>query len=306
VAIAVDDTRVYWLTNGTRDAFGNYQADGALLATPLEGGPITTIAENLFTPDQLLLEPPYAYFMEQSSGTDRPAAIVRVPLAGGTIEPIAGDLSLARGLAIDGNDVYWLSSMTVEGEQSALYRAPKDGSGTPVMVMPGGDSSGNLLSSGGTLYWVDGAAVRAAPPGATEPTQVLGVLNAYALTGGTDIAMHGGRLYFLYVSFGEGGMGSVLPDGSGEAILRATMTDSYMYGLAVDASGAYFSYGVDPAIWVVMRTDLALGEAQTVLQADERLSFPQIALTDTALYLTAHGGEWGGPSGVVLRVPKPL
>lgn len=55
VALAANETALYWVEYGTRDSLGNYQHDGALKSVPLSGGEVTTVSASLPGPLQLWL-----------------------------------------------------------------------------------------------------------------------------------------------------------------------------------------------------------------------------------------------------------
>jgi hypothetical protein len=102
MAMVADDSNLYWVDYGTRDALGNYQSDGALSAYAFASGATTTIASSLPGPIDLGVTTTRAYVSVDGAplvGSPSVPRILRVPLSGGASETLqnAWAPALSRG-----------------------------------------------------------------------------------------------------------------------------------------------------------------------------------------------------------------
>lgn len=89
VALTANDSHIYWLEYGTRDALESYQRDGALMSYTLADGATTVLAAGLAGPMGLALTTSHAYvFIDGGPELNAPIhpKLLRVPLAGGSPE----------------------------------------------------------------------------------------------------------------------------------------------------------------------------------------------------------------------------
>jgi hypothetical protein len=112
MAVAADDTSVYWLAGGP---FTGDNAPGIVAKTPLAGGTTVTLASmqaSFGTPYGIAVGSGYAYFVTQTSlNTNGPSsgAIMKVPTGGGSAVTVMALADLPVAIAIDATSVYWIS-----------------------------------------------------------------------------------------------------------------------------------------------------------------------------------------------------
>lgn len=144
---------------------------GVVGSVPLQGGPATTLADDLFLPNGLALDETYAYF-----GTVD--GIFRVPQSGGDVEFIADALAW-RMQVVDGM-VYWLDHKSVPTElglreSMAIFRVPADGGKEPELLLRTFDHPGSLIVVGDRVFWTTNAQgeIWSMPLAGGTPTVVL-------------------------------------------------------------------------------------------------------------------------------------
>lgn len=159
MALAADDTRLYWIEYGTRDNLGNYQRDGSLKAFAFADATVTTIASGLDGPLDLGVTSSHIYVEVERPGVAVPSAstqpqLLRMPLAGGTFEVVQDP---ARPVRWDpwygfvnflgaGAQAFWTDDI-------ATYSISPTAGATPsALVTPGGSS---LAADATNLYYND-------------------------------------------------------------------------------------------------------------------------------------------------------
>jgi hypothetical protein len=184
-AMAADDTRLYWIDYGTRDALGNYQQDGALLSYGFADAKTTTVASDLPGPDALGVTSGHAYVAVDGGpliGSPVRAQLLRLPLAGGAQE-LVQDPVTPTSFAANGDQAFWSTS-------SGVYSATATGDVTLAHLF--NSCAGGLQADATDLYGSDCSnsifrftlAGSAPSAGATETqTSVVSPNYPYALGG---------------------------------------------------------------------------------------------------------------------------
>ena len=145
VALAANESHVYWLEYGTRDALGNALNDGTLMSYSLTDGTTTTLVAGLHGPMGLELTSTHAYVYIDGApliGSPTKPQLLRVPLAGGSAV-LVQDGAQHSGFAAAGSQAFWDTNAKV-------YSMLSDSSATPVVF-----SSNNervLASDATNLY----------------------------------------------------------------------------------------------------------------------------------------------------------
>ena len=170
VALAVDDTWVYWSISGP---------DGAVRRAPRAGGDPVVLATDLGYPQlRLVVDERNVYLVSSPGGLlklpkdgsgpaeplDEPATdvaalaaevywstgptIVRAPSTSGPSSTILQDLYGAEVLAVDALHVYFVDRLAGE-----LHRAGRDGSGERVLDAMIGDSGATIALDDEHIYW---------------------------------------------------------------------------------------------------------------------------------------------------------
>lgn len=141
--IAVDSTSVYWTDTYT----------GTVQKTPLAGGPITTLASSLQSPNSIALSNNSVY-VTTFTGPALQDTVQSVSLSGGVPQVIASGLPNVYGVAVDATSVYWSQSGSVGG---SIQKAPI--AGGPITILAGatdGVKAPTTVSvSGNAIYWSD-------------------------------------------------------------------------------------------------------------------------------------------------------
>jgi hypothetical protein len=114
-----------------------------------------------------------------------------VPIAGGTVKDLADASGKPLRLAVDAANVYWSENLG-----GAVMRAPKDGSGSPAVVVAATQPQG-LVVVGNTVYWVSNAdadqSIHAVPASGGMAT-TFATVGPY-LFGLSEIVTDGSNLY---------------------------------------------------------------------------------------------------------------
>jgi hypothetical protein len=122
--IAVDDAYVYWTQLGTQDVLGNYQDDGAVMRTPIEGGPITAIAEFQYHPAHIIVDETYVYWANYGLDYGEGKEIVSARKDGSVLpQAITEDIEYFGSLTQDDDYLYFLDA------DLGPRRLRKDGTG---------------------------------------------------------------------------------------------------------------------------------------------------------------------------------
>jgi hypothetical protein len=88
VGLAANDSHLYWLEYGTRDALENYLHDGALMSYSFADQTTTTVATGLDGPIRFGLTTTHAYISTYEQRVTGISHLLRVPLTGGTVEQV--------------------------------------------------------------------------------------------------------------------------------------------------------------------------------------------------------------------------
>lgn len=136
-AITATESRVYWVEYGTRDALGNYQHDGALLAYSPDDGTTTVLASGLEGPTAVEVTTSYAYVYvdgARPSGTPIHPQLLRVPVTGGTAV-VVQEGALPASFAATGSQAFWSSEYTQANQN--IYTMTSDSSAVVTEFVPG-------------------------------------------------------------------------------------------------------------------------------------------------------------------------
>ena len=199
VALAADDSRLYWLDYGTNEGSGGgggtYQHDGALLAYSFADRRTATIASGLDGPVQLAITTTHAYLSTYSDWPDDRSRVLRVPLTGGNAElvqeaPFSGPQDYVFATA--GSQAFWSDAV-------ALYSMTEAPDAIPTLLTSPDREAGpvRVAASDGldVFYWVfaEGRTpLRRTPIGNFAPTDV-----GVELPVSAGLALHGEGFYTL-------------------------------------------------------------------------------------------------------------
>lgn len=197
VALAADDSRLYWAEYGSRDALGNYQNDGALKASDFGGGTVATVAGNLPGPIDVKLTQTQAYVSVDGApliGSQTHRQLFRVPLSGGSPALVQVDISVYSLVAANDDSAFFIKENEkpagfVGTFDSSIYRwSAADATLTPLVTNASYccaaiDATDLFYGDSGT-----GTTWRV-PLGGGEPTPV-------GLTG-NPIALRGDSIYWI-------------------------------------------------------------------------------------------------------------
>jgi hypothetical protein len=172
----IEDSSPTLLASGTHLFWTDWKVQkddraGVVGSVPLQGGPATTLADDLFLPNGLALDETYAYF-----GTVD--GIFRVPQSGGDVEFIADALAW-RMQVVDGM-AYWLDHKSVPTElglreSMAIFRVSVGGGKEPELLLRTFDRPGSLIVVGDRIFWTTNAQgeIWSMPLAGGTPTVVL-------------------------------------------------------------------------------------------------------------------------------------
>ncbi|HYP98658.1 MAG TPA: hypothetical protein VER96_08290 [Polyangiaceae bacterium] len=215
-AMTASDSRVYWVEYGTRDALGNYQHDGALLAYSPDDGTTTVVASGLEGPTDVAITTTHAYVYvdgARPSGTFIRAQLLRVPLAGGNAE-LVQDGAIPASFAADGSRAFWSTDYTLPNQN--IYSMTSDSNAVPTTFVAG--DAFKLAIDGSDLYYKVGSGLMRTPTANAAPVAVNVSVGEYVL--------HDDSIYTLE-SVNGGLMLSLAPKTGGETTRVRALGYSY-------------------------------------------------------------------------------
>lgn len=208
-AMTANESRVYWVEYGTRDALGNYQHDGALLAHSPEDGTTSVIASGMDGPIGVELTTTHAYIYvdgARPNGTPARTQLLRVPLAGGTAE-LVQEGGLPASFAAAGSRPFWTTESNHPSPK--IYSLTSDSNPVPTEFLAG--YSYGLAVDATDLYYANGSGglMRAPLTGAAPVAVALSV---------GDFVLRDDAIFALERISGAGQMLSRVPKSGGEYV----------------------------------------------------------------------------------------
>jgi len=131
--LAIDANRIYWSED--------VEADGAVVAMPLGGGPPITLAAAQGAPRGVALDTTHVFWTATFDET-----ICRVPLAGGPFEVLSKGTAYPERLVVDGASVYWIGDYCVQKVRS---------SGGTAQRLPGDEFPNDLAVDETSVYFLN-------------------------------------------------------------------------------------------------------------------------------------------------------
>jgi hypothetical protein len=231
--LAVDATSLYFTVDP-----GGSPTGGSVQKMPLAGGPVTTLASGLLSPQGIAVDPSFVYWASEFGDT-----ITRLPLGGGTPVTLLSGVTGALGVAVDGSAIYF---SRISG--GAVWKAPLSG-GAPTLL-----ASSTTTPNDGAV----GIAVRATnlyfgTYSAVEEVSIAGGAVTTLVTGQNDaiaVAVDDTFLYWTNL-YGGGLMRKPLAGGPATSLLPGLST--YGDGIAVDAKAIYFAIADASNVSTILR-----------------------------------------------------
>lgn len=143
VAIAADETDVFWATAGPQ---------GGISAAPRTGGPTRQLAAKQPDPRVLRPDATHLYWLDRAAG-----AIFRVAKAGGSVETVTQGHPGVWDFALDDTRVFFSAS-----EAGKILAVPKAG-GDVEVVVEGLTQPRHVVIDGAAVYWEAGGVVQRLP-----------------------------------------------------------------------------------------------------------------------------------------------
>jgi hypothetical protein len=305
-ALALDDTRVYWLDYDyaacSGDAGSCIRTNGKVMSVAKTGGVTTTLASGQVEPIGIAVDDGRV-FWTNSGFPGYPSydgTVLSVAKTGGSVVTLASGQGWASGIAVDATDVYWTASpydcpdgggCSVVGN---VMRMSKAGGG-PTTLAAGNwflaDSS--LVLDATDVYWsqafVVGAVMRVPKGGGKVSTLKSPFLDG--LLGA--IAVDATRVFFAEDECADAGAcmfhsGAIWSVPTSGKHAKKIATGLNTLALAADEANVYWADAIEgdggaSNLWNVMSTPTAGGGASATLASDQE--YPRaIAVDSTSLY----------------------
>jgi hypothetical protein len=272
MGVAVDSTSIYWVDLGT-SAYG-----GAVMKTPIGGGPSVTLASAVSWPISVAVDSSYVYWCSNPGNTGT-IAVMRAPLAGGTPQTLATGHPCSR-LAINGTSVYWTDPW-----EGVVLSVPLDG-GAVTFLAVARPNPERLAVNATNIYWSE------------VPADGGGIIMSALLDGGsmTTLATSGPPTYVYGLALGPDAIywvdtsaatvNRVLLDGGAQTVLLRAGGEQ-LAAIALDGPSVYFAErtGLSSAI---LKMPIDGGSPTTLLSADltdaSDYRSSNIAVDKTSLY----------------------
>ncbi len=284
VAIVVDDVRAYFLDQND------------VLAVPLGGGSVESVAMGQGLPTSLALDADYLYWTNFTEGTIR-----RTPSDGETPEELVSGLSYPQALAVAGGNVYWVNS---PGYPDSVWVMKLDGA-EPTVLYTGSSEITSIAADGRGAYFSEAGDPETPGTGRLQSASPAGdevVTLADDLASPRSVTVLDGSLYWVTGDSADTQALWTMPTSGGTptALLEGIGVDE----LAVDASGIFFATtttAFEPN-GALSHLPLAGGEP-TLMVAGVAQSFG-IALARDFVYWVDAGPLLSVFEGTLMRVPK--
>jgi hypothetical protein len=176
MALSVDDTHLYWIEYGTRDALGNYQHDGTLFSYGLADAKTTTLAANLPGPNALGITSTHAYVAVDGGpliGNAAHAQVLRLPLSGGASELVQDAVS-PNLFASVGDQAFWQSTW-------GIYTILPTPGATANNLISFYSYAAELAADPNNLYYISSSGILSLPLAGASPNLVVSPGYTFAL-----------------------------------------------------------------------------------------------------------------------------
>lgn len=141
-----DATHLYWIVPSRSFS----EATGKVQKVSKSGGSVTTLAQNLAVPYDLLIDGENVYFTEDGLNRTPPYGLSRVSRNGGSVTKIAGTRPGFEVLAVEGGNVIY--SAWESDVNQGIYRVAATG-GTPTALRSGLFSPSHFEKAGDKIYF---------------------------------------------------------------------------------------------------------------------------------------------------------
>lgn len=255
--IAVDDTHVYWVTEG--DPNNGYMG-GVVMRTAKAGGTPTPLAMDEVKPVDVVVDATHVYWIRATAGT-----IMKVAKTGGTPALVA-NAPQARRLAIDATHLYWTRN---NGGIGDVTRLPLAGGNAQVL-------DENLLGlhaiavDATDAYYTTSTTIQRVGKTGGKSVTVMGT--ASGLPRGLALAAQA-----IYWTDDEMG-GAVRTVAKAGGTASSIVTDDQPTGLGVDGTHVYWASDFRR----IVKAPLAGGTPETL--ADNEFNPAELALDDCFVY----------------------
>ncbi len=298
IAVAVDETYVYWANAGSFDVLGNFKSDGSIMKAPLDGGQAVPLAVDQGLIWWAAIDDSFVYWVALSWGGQE-ADILRVSKAGGSPELLASfaNFNLAR---LDADHLYACGTWdAVDG----LFLVPKDGGTDPQWIA----SCGRDLVVGEDAlygYWWDTYKFYSMPKDGSADWTPTGAqsIDMNVLFGAID-----GSFYY----WEQRDAWRIFKGPAEGTPLVVALEDNFLgYRIpAVEADALYWlaiSQGAGDRGLFVATTTPNLSQPAGTLSASHVLSWrTTLAIAPERLYVVS-SSDYGATDGIVFAIQKPV